>query len=651
MVTRARVFFVLAAALGAAAAAAALQTPASRESGARTPKQYTIEQFTNVEQVRTAGFSADETRLLVSSNRSGTWNVYSLPVTGGELTPITTSTTDATYAVGYFPQDDRILFTRDQGGNELFHLFVRYPDGREQDLTPGERLRAQFMRWSNDFSSFFVSSNERDARFFDIYRYDTATLQRELLFRNDLGLSPMDISQDGMWVALLRPNSLKDTDILLWNAAGGTTQHATPHTGEALHFGATFDPASRQMYYLTDAGSEFAYVSRFDLETGQHEDVERTSWDVTSVHFSPRGTYRFTHVNEDGRVVERVVETATGRPVPLPDMPDGGVVDATVSRSERLMRFTVEGDRAPQDHYILPMDGSAPPLRLTRSLPADIDPADLVDSQVVRFQSFDGLEIPNILYKPHQASPDNKAPAIVFVHGGPGGQTMRDYDGQLQYLVNHGYVVLGINNRGSSGYGKSFLAADDLRHGREPLLDVVEARHFLASLPYVDPDRIGVMGGSYGGYMVLAALAFHPDVFDVGVDIFGVSNWIRTLEVMPLWWEARRQLLFEEIGNPATQRDMLREISPLFHADRIRKPLLVLQGANDPRVIQAESDDIVAAVRKNGVPVEYVVFPDEGHGFTSRTNRMEAGRIILHFLDTHLKGKRTAAPHGNSSGS
>ena len=259
----------------------------------------------------------------------------------------------------------------------------------------------------------------------------------------------------------------------------------------------------------------------------------------------------------------------------------------------------------------------------------------------MRFKSFDGLEIPNILWKPQQASASAKAPAMVLVHGGPGGQTTRAWNVVAQYLANHGYVILGINNRGSSGYGKTFFAADDGKHGREPLWDCVEAKKYLQSLDYVDAERIGIMGGSYGGYMTLAALAFKPDEFKVGVDIFGVSNWVRTLESIPPYWESMREALYQEVGNPATQREMLVATSPVFHADKIVKPLMVLQGRNDPRVIIAESDDIVAAVKKNNVPVEYVVFDDEGHGFSKKKNQIEGYGKVLAFLDTHLKGAPT----------
>ena len=231
---------------------------------------------------------------------------------------------------------------------------------------------------------------------------------------------------------------------------------------------------------------------------------------------------------------------------------------------------------------------------------------------------------------------------------GAGRQTRKGYSATIQYLVNHGYAVLGINNRGSSGYGKSFYVADDQKHGKEPLWDCVEGKKYLANLPYVDPARIGIIGGSYGGYMVLAALAYKPEEFAVGVDIFGVSNWVRTLESIPKWWESQRLALYQEIGNPEKDKEMLRAISPVFHADKIRRPLLVLQGANDPRVIKPESDDIVAAVKKNGVPVEYIVFSDEGHGFTKKKNQIEGYGAVLRFLYTHLKGAR--APVAPASG-
>ena len=352
--------------------------------------------------------------------------------------------------------------------------------------------------------------------------------------------------------------------------------------------------------------------------------------DILFTNFSLNGKYRVTGYNEDAREAIKVIDTASAKPIPMPELrgrsvsasvaalPEDRIVGVTTSRDETMMAYYVNDARSPSNLYVQKL-GTNGAKRLTDTLSKHIDPADLVDSEVVRFKSFDGLEIPNILYKPHQATATAKAPALVWVHGGPGGQTTRSYRAMFQYLTNHGYVVLGINNRGSSGYGKTFIMADDQKHGKEPLLDCVEAKKYLASLPYVDPGRIGIIGSSYGGYMVLAALAYQPDVFAVGVDIFGISNWLRTLESMPAWWN--RDGAYKEMGDPTKQRDMLKAISPLFHAEKIRKPLMVVQGANDPRVIKAESDDIVAAVKKNGLPVENIVFDDEGHGFRKKTTR------------------------------
>ena len=624
--------------LGLSASGAAQQAAKPASAGKKPAKEYSIEQFLNTLAINGASFSADESRILFSSNKTGIWNVYSVPVTGGAWTQVTNSTTDSTYAVSYFPNDDRILLTRDQGGNELNHLYVRTPDGQERDLTPGEKLKASFSGWTPDGSAFYVSSNERDPKFFDLYRYDAKSYERTLFYKNDGGFFPGGVSDDGRWVALAKLNTTADSDIYLWDAQTKQAKHLSPHKGDAQYSPAAFDPASRHLYYLTNDGGEFTVLRRYSLADGRHEEVEKANWDIVTTGFSDKGRYRVTAINEDGRIVVKVVETATGKPVTLPSIPDGNVSNLVMSRSESKLALYLNGDRSPNDLYVLQIGGGKA-AKLTSSLSADIDAADLGDSQVVRFKARDGVTIPNILYQPHQATAASRAPALVWVHGGPGGQTTRAYSSTIQYLVNHGYVVLGINNRGSSGYGKTFFAADDRKHGREPLWDCVDAKKYLASLPYVDPNRIGIIGGSYGGYMVLAALAFQPDVFDVGIDIFGVSNWIRTLESIPSWWEAQRKALYAEIGDLQADAQMLRDVSPVFHAEKIRRPLLVLQGANDPRVIKPESDDIVAAVKKNGVPVEYIVFPDEGHGFTKKKNQIEGYGAVLRFLDQHLKAK------------
>jgi dipeptidyl aminopeptidase/acylaminoacyl peptidase len=617
----------------------ALLIPAALLSAKPRPsKHYTIEQFMNTIAVGGASFSPDEKEILFSSDETGIRNVYSIPVTGGKARALTTSTTDTTSSIAYFPKDARFLYTRDQSGNELNHLYVREKDGSERDLTPGDKLKAGFYGWSHDKKSFFVSTNERDPKYFDLYRYDINSYDRVLLYKNESGYEVEAVSPDGQWVVVAQPISTADNDLYVYSVAKKETRKISEHTGQAQYSAADIDPQSKVLLFTTDEGSEFTRLRKYDFATGKSTDVEKAEWDIAGSSYSDSGRYRVTLINDDARTVVKVVDTKSGKTVAMPKLPSGNINTVRFSPSDKLMAMYVDADRAPSNLYVHDLT-TGKTTRLTDTLSKDLDPEDLVDTQVVRFKSFDEMVIPGILYKPHQATADAKVPAIVLVHGGPGGQARRGYRYAAQFLANHGYVVLDINNRGSSGYGKTFYTADDRKHGREPLWDCVEAKKYLSSLPYVDGSRVAIMGGSYGGYMVAAALAFQPDVFDVGVDIFGVTNWVRTLQNIPPWWEAGRKSLYDEIGNPDTELERLKATSPVFHADKIRKPLIVIQGKNDPRVIKVESDELVEAVKKNGVPVEYVVFDDEGHGFTKKKNQITAYAAILEFLDKHLAAK------------
>lgn len=611
----------------------------AQKNAPRTVKQYTIEQFMDTVRVGGSSFSADEKSILFHSNKNGIFNVYSISTAGGgEAKPLTASTKESTYAVSYFPNDARFIYTYDKGGNENSHLYVRRAAGSEKDLTPGEKTKANFIGWSADDKAFYFATNERDARYFDIYKMNIADFSRSLIYRDDAGLNFADISRDEKYIAFTKSNGgTNDSDVHLYNTETKELKNLTEHKGDVANAALTFDPSSRSLYFLTDDRSQFTYSVRYNLATGKRETVDKADWDVSYTYFSQNGKYRVVAFNEDARTKIRIYDTGTNQPIELPKTTSGDITGVDISKSERLMAFYVNGSRTPNDLHIYDF-AQKKVTKLTDSLNPQINRDDLVEAEVIRYKSFDGMEIPSILYKPHQASVQKKAPALVWVHGGPGGQTRTNYSAQMQFLANQGYVILGVNNRGSSGYGKTFFTADDGKHGREPLWDCIEAKKYLKSLGYVDENKIGIIGGSYGGYMVLAALAFKPEEFAVGVDIFGVSNWVRTLQSIPPYWESFRKSLYKEIGNPETDLAMLKEVSPLFHAGKIKKPLIVLQGANDPRVIKPESDEIVEAVKKTGGVVEYVVFDNEGHGFTKKVNEIRAYKAIADFLAKHLKG-------------
>ncbi|HWT13502.1 MAG TPA: S9 family peptidase [Allosphingosinicella sp.] len=627
-------------ALGTAGLAHAAQpAPAARPG---EPVRYSARQFFETTAYGMAApdgaFSPDGRNLLIWSDASGVINAYTLPVAGGDPVAVTRSTDNASFAVSYFPNDERVLFTADQGGNELNHLYVRLPDGNVRDLTPGDNLKAEFMGFSADGRSFFVSTNERNPQMFDIYAYDAQTYERRLIFQNE-GYVLGDISRDGRHVALVKAHSSANSDVYLAEIGGNAEPRLiTEHQGNVAYDVYGFTPDGSALVYGTNESSEFGQAWTYALADGAKRPLIQAEWDVMFVLHSPSGRYRVHAINEDASTRLTITDTRSGRPVTLTGVPEGDLGGVRFNRDETMIAFTVASDTSPSDIFVADL-ATGQARRLTRALNPAIDEDQLVEGTVARFRSYDGLEVPGVLYRPREASASNPVPAIVFVHGGPGGQSRRGYSAMVQHLVNNGYAVYAINNRGSSGYGKTFYHMDDRRHGDVDLRDVVAARSWLEEMDWVS-DRIAVMGGSYGGYMTAAALAFHPEAFDAGVNIFGVTNWVRTLESIPAWWGAQRVALFDEMGDPASDAERHRRISPLFHASAIRRPMLVVQGANDPRVLQVESDELVAAVRANNVPVEYLLFPDEGHGFLRKQNRISASEAYLRFLDQHLRRDR-----------
>ncbi|CAM3781508.1 alpha/beta fold hydrolase [Litorimonas haliclonae] len=589
-------------------------------------------------------FGASSGDLLVTSDESGIFNAYRLNAETGEKTQLTDSKENPISAVSWFPDDERFLYTSDGGGDELNHVYVQELDGSAKDLTPGNPVKASFIGWSDTGDSFFLMTNERDAKTFDVYRYQTEDYSREMIFEND-GKQVDAISRDGRYLALTQNRTSADSDIYLvdMKSRDQTPTLITEHEGNISHASNEFSPNGEYLIYATDEFGEFTQAWQYNIETGEKSELLKADWDVSYVTYSPSGRYRVSGINDDGSTKVTIRDLTEKKDVKLNDLPEGNVNSVRFSAEEDQVAFIMNGDRAPSDIHVASL-ASGDVKGLTNALNPEISSDMLVEGEVVRYESYDRLEIPGILYKPHGASAETAVPALIMVHGGPGGQNRKGYNATIQHLVNNGYAVYAMNNRGSSGYGKTFFHMDDKKHGDVDLKDVIASKDFMAEYEWVDGERIGIIGGSYGGYMVAAALAFEPEEFDVGINIFGVTNWVRTLKSIPPWWESFRESLYDEMGDPATDEERHRAISPLFHAEDINKPLLVVQGANDPRVLQVESDELVEAVRKNDVPVEYIIFEDEGHGFRNKSNRIEASNAYVEFLDTYLKSASDPDP-------
>ncbi len=623
----------------AAVPSQAEQSQAEQSENAKSEKSkssfqtYSAEEFYKTTTVFGSSINHDATAVLISNDETGIFNAYKMPLDGSPATQLTNSTVDSIYVQSWFPNDDRILYQADKGGDELDHLYVRELTGEVKDLTPGDNLKAYFAGWHEDNMHFYVSTNERDAKYFDVYRYKVSDYARELVYQNDTGYSVESISPDGQYIALSKSHSNADSDLFLADLTKGNTDLITEHEGDIEHSAYTFTRDSKQLIYSTNEFGEFSQAWAFDIASKTKTVNYADDWDVSFTYFSKDGRYQVTGVNADAQTKLSIKDLKTNDSLALPTLPDGDLSSVNFSADSSQLVFYINSDTSPSNLYVHKV-GSSEVKRLTNTGNPDILEENLVAGDVIRFKSFDGLDIPGILYKPKQAE-HSKVPALIWIHGGPGGQSRKGYSATIQHLVNNGYAVFKINNRGSSGYGKTFFHLDDKKHGEDDLQDVVHNKYYLQSLDWVDKDKIGVIGGSYGGYLTMAAMAFTKE-FEVGVNIFGVTNWVRTLESIPPYWEAFRKSLYDELGDPSTDKERLHRISPVFFGDQVSKPVLVVQGKNDPRVLQIESDDMVAAIRKNGTHVDYLVFDDEGHGFSKKANRIAASNKYLTFLQTYL---------------
>ena len=597
-------------------------------------QQYSIETLMSNNRSSGGYFSKDADKLIYSSDKSGIFNIYEVDLSTNEETQLTYSKEESFFVRGYSPSTGEVIYSADKGGNENSHIYI-IREGNSIDLTPGENTKASYVGWTKDELGMYVISNSRDPRFFDLYKIDIVTLKSEMVFKNDSGYNLNSISNNDNYLVLSLNLSRSEQKLFLYDVK---SNQQVEISDQAANFsGQNFDKNDENYFYTTNYDSEFYYLMSYNLKNGERSTVYKTNWDVAFSYLSKNNSYRVIAVNEDAQNKLTIKNMSDQSDLNLIGFENMNINSVGFSEDEKLLRVSAGSPNSPGDIYTYELSTNKLN-KITSNLNSNVNPKDLVNAEVIRYESFDGLEIPAILYKPHSASKKNKVPALVWVHGGPGGQSRVGYRALIQYLVNHGYAILAVNNRGSSGYGKTFYSLDDLNHGEDDLQDCVWGKKWLQDQDYINPDKIGIIGGSYGGFMTMAAMTFEPEEFKVGVNIYGVTNWIRTLRSIPAYWESTRESLYKEMGNPYTEDSLrLYNISPLFHAKNIKNPVMVLQGANDPRVLQIESDEMVQEARDAGAYVEYVLFEDAGHGFIKKEQQIEGNEKILTFLENYLK--------------
>ena len=601
-------------------------------------KVYKIEDFFNNVSISGGYFSTDEKKIIYSSNQNGIFNIYETNIQTGKINQLTTSNKESFFVRAYVPNSNDFIYTADNGGNEINHLFLKKGDQTAIDLTPNENEKSVFYKWSNDNEFLYYLSNKRDARYFDLYKMKIGEWIPEIVYKNKDNFSLADISNDERYLLLSKSITTSENEFFLFDVIENERIEISSLPGS--YSSAGFSNDNKSFFYITDINKEFSYLNKYNIKSNESLVLYETDWDIMYSYFSKNEKYRIIGVNEDGKNSVKIIEVDSNLPIKLPSFDNEDITSVSFSESEEKIRLSVGSSKMPNDLFVYDIEDETLK-KITNSLNPEIDSNNLVNAKVVRYKSFDGLEIPAIYYKPLNASKENKVPALIWVHGGPGGQSRIGFNPLIQYLTNNGYAILAVNNRGSSGYGKSFYKMDNRNHGEKDLKDCVWGKKWLQKQEHIDENKIGIIGGSYGGYMTMAAMTFTPEEFMVGVNIFGVTNWIRTLKSIPIFWEANRKALYDELGDPFTIDSVrLKKISPLFHANKVKNPVLVLQGANDPRVLQIESDEIVEELNKNNIPVEYIVFDDEGHGFRKKENQIEGYMMIKNFLDLYLKSPK-----------
>lgn len=573
-------------------------------------------------------FSPDGGKVLVSMDTDGAPNAYALPVAGGPLVQLTRSAKDPVRVVSYFPADERVLYRSGPAGDED-HLFVRELDGKTVELMPGKTTR--FVGWAAD-GSLWVEIDNASSESRDLYKVAANGYARTMVDRNGSPVLRLAmVSPDGRLFVYRQDNNDLNRDVLIRDRQTGQEHDLLLGEGFVTHIPLGFSPDSTALLTLNDVDSQFRGLARADVTTGLSKSLLRKSWDLLDARYSPDGKRIAVIAGGDTRTGLELYDAATLQPVPLPDLPPLGEVDAIAfSRDGQKLAFLGSGSTTSPGVWVYDLAKPGAPRRL-----AGGETGDGVEGEVVRFKSFDDREIPGILYKPRAAAGSGKIPAIVWVHDGPSGQARLGFDPLIQSLVQRGYAVFAVNHRGSFGYGKAFLRLDDRQHGVVDLKDCVAARGWLAASGWADPGRIAIGGMGHGGYLTLAALAFTPQEFAAGIDLFGVSDWQRVINGLT-YGSAERTILADEMGHVIDWQSGSVK-SPHDHAAEIVRPLLLVQGERDTLAVSSEAADIVAALRKKKQVVEEIVLPDTAHGFVLRADRERVYKAVGDFLDRTLK--------------
>ncbi len=578
-------------------------------------------------------FSPDGHRVAFLSNLSGVPQVWIAPSGGGWPTMVT-ALDDPVGGVTWSPDGTWLAISVAPGGGMNQQVYLVRPDGTGlRRLTDGGRENNWLGDWSADGKVLTFASNRANPESMDAYLYEIEIGASSLVAKNPGVGYLLDVSRDERFSVLYRQKTRGDNDLFLVEMTGGGETLLTPHDPPGQFGSAVFSPDGRIIYLSSNGGRDRSAFARVKLSGGVGP-IEvlsaRDDAELQEFSLSDDGATAALLWNVAGRTELSFLDVASLDEIPGPKLPAEIASGLTFSTDGSRLAFTASGAASPPNVWVLERGKGL--IQVTESPHPGVDLSNLVEPELVRFPARDGLELSAWLYRPKGASVPT--PMVLSFHGGPEGQERPAFNSTYQALLARGIGVLAPNVRGSSGFGKKFVNLDNGALRVNGVADIESSVAYVIEAGIADPKRLGVMGGSYGGYMVMAALTEYPEMFAAGANLFGVVNFETFFAHTEPWMASISKV---EYGDPATEAEMLKSLSPIHTIDRVKTPTIVLHGANDTNVPVVEADQVVESLSKRGVPVEYVLFPDEGHGFRKTPNRIRSTVSIVRWFEKYLK--------------
>ena len=610
-----------------------IPTPEKVDVGLAGEKPQEINRYLLAQGARSVRLSPDGESLAYIWSITGEPQLWRMPSAGGAPEQLTFGGGITFYV--FLPNGSEFLIGRDLEGNEREGFSILSQDGSsERQLLPASGAFRRLGDFSSDGNKAIYASTERNGRDFDLYVVEVSSGETRLVYESEFGFFPEAWQPGGDLVIVSETRGEDANDVYLLNAKTGDMTPLLQPKIAANFSDFQWRPDGSGFYLATNLDREFNAVAFYDMASGQLTTLFATDADADNVQLAGDGDFLLWTTNRDGYSKLQGVDLATQQPMSFPDLPVG-VYAIDVSRNGETVSLNLDGPGTPGDVYVWSIDSPKQVERVFTASLGGLDPATFVTPISLNYPAQDGVQLQGLLYLPDAEVFPGKRPTVVQVHGGPTAQSRPAFRPVEQYLVNRGIAVFAVNVRGSTGFGKTYARLDNQELRLNSVSDLVDTAAFLGKHARLDGDRLAVMGGSYGGYMVNDVLGRYPGVFQAGVSVVGVSDWVRALEEASPGLKASDRIEYGDITDPKWQA-FYAVNSPINNADKINVPMLVSHGANDPRDPVTESDRIVSAIRKAGHPVTYLRFPDEGHSIRKLENRVVFYRAVADFLETNL---------------